>query len=134
HGLYHVAGGSGRRMGDGPLHELTDAGWKYTLEQNLNSVFFSNRAAVQQLLAMRTGGSILNLGSVLGISPSPKYFATHAYVAAKAAMIGMTRSFAAYYVTRDIRFNSLLPALVDTPMAQRAVSDTEIMRFIATKQ
>src|SRR5258708_6356327 len=31
HGLYHVAGGSGRRLGDGPLHELTDEGWEQTL-------------------------------------------------------------------------------------------------------
>jgi NAD(P)-dependent dehydrogenase (short-subunit alcohol dehydrogenase family) len=134
HGLYHVAGGSGRRQGDGPLHELTDTGWAYTLNQNLNALFYSNRAAVQQFLASHAQGSILNLGSVLGISPSPKYFATHAYATAKAAAIGLTRSAAAYYAKSGIRFNALLPALVDTPMAQRAVHDAEIMKFIATKQ
>src|ERR1051326_5283660 len=31
HGLYHVAGGSGRKMGDGPLHEISDEGWDFTL-------------------------------------------------------------------------------------------------------
>src|SRR5438045_1307022 len=36
-GLYHVAGGSGRKMGDGPLHEVSDAGWLETLELNLTS-------------------------------------------------------------------------------------------------
>ena len=51
HGLYHVAGGSGRRMGDGPLHEITDEGLRATLELNLHSVIFSNRAAVRQFLA-----------------------------------------------------------------------------------
>src|SRR5438552_4581179 len=51
HGLYHVAGGSGRRMGDGPLHELTDNGWRSTIELNLSSLIFSNRAAVRQFLA-----------------------------------------------------------------------------------
>ena len=60
-GLYHVAGGSGRRWGDGPLHELTDAGWDATLNLNLTSVFYSNRAAVRQFLAQGTGGSVLNL-------------------------------------------------------------------------
>src|SRR5262249_55552090 len=45
--LYHVAGGSGRSQGDGPLHETSDAGWYYTLQLNLNSVFYSNRAAAQ---------------------------------------------------------------------------------------
>src|SRR6185369_2957595 len=43
-GLYHVAGGSGRKKGDGPLHEISDAGWDYTLQLNLASVFYSNRA------------------------------------------------------------------------------------------
>ena len=65
HGLYHVAGGSGRRQGDGPLHEITDAGWSYTLNENLTSLFCSNRAAVQQFLK-QGGGTILNMGSVLG--------------------------------------------------------------------
>src|SRR5579864_8117415 len=36
-GLYHVAGGSGRRWGDGPLHEITNEGWRQTLELNLTS-------------------------------------------------------------------------------------------------
>ena len=49
----------------------------------------------------------------------------------KAAIIGMTRSFAAYYASRGIRFNALLPALVDTPMAERAVNDAETMWRLA---
>src|SRR3954465_2325780 len=77
HGLYHVAGGSGRRMGDGPLHEISDAGWRGTMDLNLSSLVFSNRAAVRQFLAQGIGGSILNLGSVLGWSPSPHHFGTH---------------------------------------------------------
>ena len=43
--LYHVAGGSGRRKGDGPLHEMSDEGWHYTLDLNLTSLCYSNRAA-----------------------------------------------------------------------------------------
>src|ERR1051326_26376 len=42
-GLYHVAGGSGRRMGDGPLHELSLDGWNKTLELNLTSLMLSDR-------------------------------------------------------------------------------------------
>src|SRR6266540_2363667 len=59
HGLYHVAGGSGRQQGDGPLHELTEEGWQYTLNENLTSLIYSNRAAVRQFLKQETGGSIL---------------------------------------------------------------------------
>jgi NAD(P)-dependent dehydrogenase (short-subunit alcohol dehydrogenase family) len=134
HGLYHVAGGSGRRFGDGPLHEITDDGWDYTLNLNLRSLFLSNRAAVRQLLKQQTPGSILNMGSVLGYSPSPAYFATHAYAATKSAIIGFTKSCAAYYAKHDIRFNVLAPALVETPMAQRAAKDDTILNFIKTKQ
>jgi NAD(P)-dependent dehydrogenase (short-subunit alcohol dehydrogenase family) len=74
------------------------------------------------------------LGSVLGWSPSPEFFATHAYAAAKAAIIGFTRSTAAYYARHDIRCNVLAPALVETPMSRRAAGDARIQKFIATKQ
>ena len=134
HGLYHVAGGSGRRAGDGPLHELTDDGWRATLDLNLTSLMLSNRAAVRQFLAQKTGGSILNMSSVLAFSPSPKHFATHAYAAAKAAAIGFSKSIAAYYAPQNIRVNVLAPALVETPMAARAAGDEAIMAFIKTKQ
>jgi len=133
-GLYHVAGGSGRKWGDGPLHEITDEGWQKTIDLNLTSLMNSNRAAVKQLLAQGKGGSILNMGSVLGFSPSPDYFSTHAYAATKAAAIGFTKSCAAYYAKNNIRFNLLAPALVETPMAQRAAQDDEILGFIRHKQ
>lgn len=133
-GLYHVAGGSGRKMGDGPLHEMTDEGLRATLDLNLHSVLRSNRAAVRRFLAQGTGGAVLNMGSVLGWSPSPEFFATHAYAAAKAAIVGLTKSAAAYYARQNIRFNVLAPALVETPMAQRAAADETIRKFVATKQ
>ncbi len=134
HGLYHVAGGSGRSKGDGPLHDLTDEGWRATIDLNLTSLVYSNRAAVRQFLAQRSGGTILNMSSVLGWSPSPQYFATHAYAAAKSAAIGFTKSIAAYYASKNIRCNVLAPALVETPMARRAAGDREILNFISTKQ
>lgn len=133
-GLYHVAGGSGRKMGDGPLHELTLEGWNKTLELNLTSLMLSNQAAVQQFLGQRSGGSILNMGSVLGYSPSPHYFATHAYAAAKSAILGFSRSVAAYYAKKNIRVNVIAPSLVETPMAKRAAEDESILSFIKTKQ
>ena len=134
HGLYHVAGGSGRRLGDGPLHEITDDGLRATLQLNLESVILSNRAAVKQFLAQGTGGAVLNMGSVLGWSPSPEFFATHVYAAAKAAIVGFTKSAAGYYAAQNIRLNVLAPALVATPMSRRAAADERILKFITTKQ
>jgi NAD(P)-dependent dehydrogenase (short-subunit alcohol dehydrogenase family) len=133
-GLYHVAGGSGRKMGDGPLHELTLEGWNKTLELNLTSLMLSNQAAVRHFLNTGTRGTILNMGSVLGYSPSPKYFSTHAYAASKAAIIGFSKAIASYYAKDDIRINVITPALVETPMASRASADEEILSFISTKQ
>jgi NAD(P)-dependent dehydrogenase (short-subunit alcohol dehydrogenase family) len=134
HGLYHVAGGSGRRTGDGPLHEMTDEGWRSTLDLNLTSLVYSNRAAVRQFLAQGTGGGILNMSSVLGWSPSPRHFATHAYAAAKSAVVGFTKAIAAYYAGENIRCNVLAPALIETPMSGRAAQDETIQCFIKTKQ
>jgi NAD(P)-dependent dehydrogenase (short-subunit alcohol dehydrogenase family) len=133
-GLYHVAGGSGRKMGDGPLHALTLEGWNSTLELNLTSLMLSNQAAINQFIKQQTGATILNMGSVLGFSPSPEFFSTHAYAAAKSAVIGFSKSVAAYYAKNDIRINVIVPALVETPMAARASTDDAILSFIKKKQ
>lgn len=133
-GLYHVAGGSGRRHGDGPLDQISDLGWDYTLRLNLDAVFYSNRAAIEQFLRQGTGGSIVNMASVLADSPSPRHFATHAYATSKAATVGLTKAAASFYAPQNIRLNVIAPALVDTPLAQRATEDPAIMQYIKTKQ
>ncbi|MCK5442112.1 MAG: SDR family oxidoreductase [Maribacter sp.] len=133
-GLYHVAGGSGRKFGDGPLDELTLEGWNKTMELNLTSLMLSNKAMVKYFLANKKPGVILNMGSVLGYSPSPKYFVTHAYAAAKSAIIGFSKSIAAYYAENNIRINVIAPSLFETPMAKRAVQNDEIQSFLKTKQ
>jgi NAD(P)-dependent dehydrogenase (short-subunit alcohol dehydrogenase family) len=134
HAMYHVAGGSGRKFGDGPLHEITDDGWTATIDLNQRSLFNSSRAAVRYFLEHQQSGVVLNMGSVLGWSPSPTFFTTHAYAAAKGAIIGLTKAAAAYYAPHNIRFNVIAPALVETPMAQRAAKDEAILQFIKTKQ
>lgn len=133
-GVFHVAGGSGRRLGDGPLDQVTDEGWRQTLELNLSALFHTNRTAAQYFLRTGHGGSIVNMASVLAYAPAPTHFATHAYAAAKAGVIGLTTSCAAYYASRDIRFNVVAPAVVDTPMARRAATDPAISTYIAHRQ
>ncbi|MDZ4657333.1 MAG: SDR family oxidoreductase [Bythopirellula sp.] len=132
--LYHVAGGSGRQFGDGPLHQVTDEAIEETLRLNLISMIYSNRAAVKEFLNFGIAGSVLNMGSVLAESPSPKHFATHIYTAAKSAIVGFTKSCAAYYANQNIRFNVVTPGLVETPMARRAAENEAIQGFIRHKQ
>jgi NAD(P)-dependent dehydrogenase (short-subunit alcohol dehydrogenase family) len=121
-------------MGDGPLHELTLDGWNQTFNLNLTSLMLSNQAAVKAFLRLRTSGTILNISSVLGFAPSPKNFSTHAYAACKSAVVGFSKSIASYYASNNIRVNVLAPALVESPMSQRAANDEEIMNFIKDKQ
>ena len=66
--------------------------------------------------------------------PSPRFFATHAYATAKAAIIGLTTSIAAHYAANNIRCNVLAPALTETPMAARASQDQKILDYIRAKQ
>lgn len=133
-GLYHVAGGSGRGLGDGPLHEMTDEGWMGTLDLNLTSMMRSNRAAVRQMLKQGEGGVILNMSSVLAWSPSPEHFASHAYAAAKAGVIGFSKALASFYAKEKIRVNVVAPGLIETPMSRRAVGDEKILNFVQVKQ
>jgi NAD(P)-dependent dehydrogenase (short-subunit alcohol dehydrogenase family) len=132
--LFHVAGASGRRHGDGPLHECTDAGWQATLDFNLRSTFLTNRAAVRHFLARRQPGVILNTASVLAYAPSPHHFDSCAYAAAKGGIISLSRLAAASYAEHGIRVNVLAPGLIDTPMAVRATHDPAVLQFLRSKQ
>lgn len=135
----NVAGISGRRFGDGPAHECTADGWDTVMDTNARGMFLLCGALLRQFLGQTPGpgglrGSILNMASVLAWSPSPTHFATHAYAASKAAIIGFSRAMAAHYAPRGIRVNVIAPALVRTPMSQRAQQDPAILHFLKTKQ
>ena len=137
--LFNVAGISGRKFGDGPIHECTDEGWDFTLETNVKSMFLMCRAVIRQMLAQAPGhnglrGVVLNMASVLGFSPSSKHFATHAYAASKGAIIALSKSMAAYYAPLKIRVNAIAPALVRTPMSARAQQNAEVLALMKTKQ
>jgi NAD(P)-dependent dehydrogenase (short-subunit alcohol dehydrogenase family) len=133
-GVFHVAGGSGRRFGDGPLDAITDDGWRDTVDLNLTSLFHTCRAATRYLVEQERGGSILVMTSVLAFSPAPAHFATHAYAASKAGAIGLMTTCAAYYAPQGIRFNAIAPALVDTPGARRAVQNPRIAAYVEARQ
>jgi NAD(P)-dependent dehydrogenase (short-subunit alcohol dehydrogenase family) len=136
--LCNAAGLSGRRFGDGPVHECTDEGWAVTFAQNLDILFRMCRAVTARMLEQAPAvdglrGSIVNIGSVLAESPEPRHFATHAYAAAKGAVVALSRSMAAQYSALGIRVNVLAPGLVRTPMSERAAAP-EVREFVAKKQ
>ncbi len=131
--VFNVVGISGRRFGDGPIHECTEDGWDVTMEANVRSMFLMCRSAVAALREAG-GGSIINMSSVLGMSPAPTLFGTHAYAASKGAIIALSESMAAYYASDGIRVNVLAPALIETPMSERARTNRRIVDYMKTKQ
>lgn len=130
--LVNVVGISGRRFGDGPVHECTDEGWRVVMDTNLDTTFRMCRAALRPMLAA-SRGSIVNVSSVLGYSPSA-LFATHAYACSKGAIISLSRAMAAYYAATRIRVNVVAPGLIATPMSTRAQQDTDTRRYLRIRQ
>jgi NAD(P)-dependent dehydrogenase (short-subunit alcohol dehydrogenase family) len=138
-GLFSVAGGSGRRFGDGPVHTLTGDAWEATAGLNLRTQVLVCAAVVRRMLDQApndsgTRGSILLLGSVTTSDPAPELFATHAYAAAKGALTALTTTMAATYAPEGIRVNIVAPSLTRTPMAQRAAADPAILAYARRKQ
>jgi NAD(P)-dependent dehydrogenase (short-subunit alcohol dehydrogenase family) len=137
--LFNAAGLSGRRFGDGPVHECSDEGWDTTLQHNLRTMFQMSRAAIGRMLQQEVEpngirGVILNMGSVLAEAPEPRHFATHAYAAAKGAVVAMSRSMAAYYAPHKIRVNVIAPSLVRTPASAPSQANSELLAFLEKKQ
>lgn len=130
--VVNAVGASGRRRGDGPIDEVTDDGWRWTLGVNLDTTFHMCRAAIPHL-RRRGGGAIVNISSVLGLGGDPG-FTTHAYAASKGAVIALTRSMAVTYAPDRIRVNVVCPGLIETPMSTRARDDTEIQSRLVDLQ
>ncbi|HEY3165349.1 MAG TPA: SDR family oxidoreductase [Candidatus Limnocylindrales bacterium] len=138
-GLFAVAGGSGRRFGDGPIHAVARDAWDRTLALNLTTQATICRAVVARMRAQEpngsgTRGSILLMGSVTATDPAPEFFATHAYAAARGATNALMTTMAATYLADRIRVNVVAPGLTRTPMAQRAAGDAAIRAYGARKQ
>ncbi len=138
-GVFSAAGISGRRFGDGPLHETTLEGWQTVMAANATSQFLVCRAAVRAMLeqdpdATGARGAIVTMSSTLATHPAPRYFATHAYAASKGAIESFTRAVAAHYAPHGIRVNAVAPALIATPMSRRAQDDPEIVGYLERRQ
>jgi NAD(P)-dependent dehydrogenase (short-subunit alcohol dehydrogenase family) len=137
--VYGAAGISGRRFGDGPLHETSLEGWETVMANNATSQFLVCRAVIGRMLEQSPDGNgsrgvVLTMSSTLATHPVANHFATHAYAASKGAIEAFTRAVAAFYAPRGIRVNAIAPALVATPMSRRAQDDPAIRSYLARKQ
>ena len=124
---------SGRNLGDGPVEHCTEEAWDAVLDANVKSIYLYARRAIP-LLRANGGGAVVTLSSALGLVGGDDAFATHAYAASKAAVIGLTRAMAVTYAREGIRCNVVAPGLIATPMSERAQSDPTIRARLAELQ
>jgi 3-oxoacyl-[acyl-carrier protein] reductase len=103
-----------RKKGDGPYTPLPEELWDSVIDVNLKGVFLVTRAVVPFLIA-RGRGVILSAASVVGLYGN---FGQTSYVASKAGVIGMTRTWARELGKYNIRVNAVAPGFIATDMVK----------------
>ena len=112
HGPVHVLFNGAGFVHAGSLLDCTEADWDFAFALNVRSQFRTIKAFLPGMLA-QGGGSIVNVASVVGsLKGAPNRFV---YATTKAAVIGLTKSVAADFVTRGIRCNAICPGTVESP-------------------
>jgi meso-butanediol dehydrogenase/(S,S)-butanediol dehydrogenase/diacetyl reductase len=109
-----------RRPGSmGDVAATSEEDWRHIVDLNLGSVAGMMRLALPDMVAAGRG-SIVNISSISGFLGTS---AAHAYAAAKAGVISLTRSAAATYGGQGVRANCVAPGYVRTPLAAGALDD-----------
>jgi len=106
--LFNCAG----YVDSGTILDCDDRAWDFSFDLNVRAMYRMMRAFLPGMLE-RGGGSIINMASVASsIKGAPNRFV---YGASKAAVIGMTKSVAADFVTRNLRCNAICPGTIESP-------------------
>jgi 2-keto-3-deoxy-L-fuconate dehydrogenase len=95
----------------GNILDCDETAWRDSIDLNMTPMYRTIRALLPAMLA-KGGGSIVNVASVAAVKGVPGRFA---YMATKAAIVGITKSTALDFVARGIRCNAICPGTVDTP-------------------
>ncbi|XP_078466020.1 dehydrogenase/reductase SDR family member 6 isoform X6 [Lampetra planeri] len=103
----------------GTILDCEDNDWDFTMNLNVKGIYYMIRAFLPKMLAQKSG-SIINMASV---ASSIKGVANRCvYSTSKAAIIGLTKSVAADFLTEGIRCNAVCPGTVDTPSLQERIN------------
>lgn len=93
-----------------------DADWTRAIDVNLKGAVNCTRAALRSLMRAREAGRIINITSIVGEMGSA---GQGPYAAAKAALIGLTKTWAREYASRGITVNAVSPGYIDTEMTAK---------------
>jgi NAD(P)-dependent dehydrogenase (short-subunit alcohol dehydrogenase family) len=110
----------------GPITEVEVSEWDYTFAVLCRSVFLGIKHGARAMLGGGHGGSIISTASVAGLSGGS---GPHAYSAAKAAVINLTRAAAIELAPHGIRVNAVCPGVILTPLAGPVDSPTVVERL-----
>ncbi len=105
---------------DNLLARMSQDEWEAVLKVNLTGTFNCIRAATKTLMKQRAG-KIINIASVVGLSGNP---GQANYCAAKAGIVGLTKSVAKELASRNVQVNAVAPGYIETDMT-RALSETQ---------
>jgi NAD(P)-dependent dehydrogenase (short-subunit alcohol dehydrogenase family) len=102
----NLSGGTGPRLGTGPLIDVTLDIWDRTVDANLTAAWLGSQACARQMIEQGDGGSIVSLASSAALTGEPNF---GAFSAARAGVVRMTEVLAVELAPHKIRANSVCP-------------------------
>ena len=124
-----IGGGAGDALY--AAHEYPQEKWDWILDLNLRTQFNVSKAAAKAMIAGGRGGRVLNVSSVRGQLGLRAGYS--AYVAAKAAMNGLTRQYATEWAQYGITVNAISPTFVRTPQVESMLADRDFYEGLVSR-